>query len=136
MTTHLEQAKQFLESNAEYKETHLSEILELINDLMLNWKNAIIKGSKEEQTQAIERLNQVRGLLKDYFEKVKESLGLSPEEIEQLVEYAKKRTTPNQEKIVSFSKEFKRHSDEIVEMVGKKKKMKKRRASRASWISS
>ncbi|VHO04049.1 hypothetical protein [Candidatus Rhabdochlamydia sp. T3358] len=136
MTTHLEQAKQFLESNAEYKETHLSEILELINDLMLTWKNAIIKGSKEEQTQAIERLNQVRGLLKDYFEKVKENLGLSPEEIEQLVEYATKKNTPNQEKIVSFSKEFKKHSDEILEIVGRNKKIKKQRAPRASWISS
>lgn len=136
MTTHLEQAKQFLESNVEYKETHLSEILELINDLMLNWKNAIIKGSKEEQIQAIEKLNQVRGLLKDYFEKVKENLGLSPEEIKQLVEYATKRNTPNQEKIVSFSKEFKKHSDEILDMVGKKKKLKKRRAPRASWIAS
>ncbi|PWU15359.1 MAG: hypothetical protein C5B45_02690 [Chlamydiae bacterium] len=136
MATHLEQARQFLESNIEYKETHLSEILELINDLMLNWKNAIIKGSKEEQSQAIERLNRVRGLLKEYFEKVKENLGLSPEEIEQLIEYATKRNTPNQEKIVSFSKEFKKHSDEIVEMVGKKKKMQKRRASRARWIAS
>lgn len=136
MTTHLEQAKQFLESNAEYKETHLSELLELINDLMLNWKNAIIKGSKEEQTQSIERLNQVRGLLKDYFEKVKENLGLTPKEIEQLVEYAIERNAPNQEKIVSFSKEFKKHSNEILEMVGKKKKMKKRHALRANWISS
>ncbi|VHO04055.1 hypothetical protein RHT_01201 [Candidatus Rhabdochlamydia sp. T3358] len=103
---------------------------------MLTWKNAIIKGSKEEQTQAIERLNQVRGLLKDYFEKVKENLGLSPEEIEQLVEYATKKNTPNQEKIVSFSKEFKKHSDEILEIVGRNKKIKKQRAPRASWISS
>jgi hypothetical protein len=136
MATHLEQAKQFLESNAEYKETHLSEILELINDLMLSWKNAMIKGSKEEQIQAMERLSQVQSLLKDYLEKVKESLGLSKEEIEQLVEYATKRNTPNQEKIVSFSKEFKKHSDEIFEMVRKKKKIKKRHSSRASWIAS
>ncbi|MGL4540011.1 MAG: hypothetical protein ACRCU0_03450 [Candidatus Rhabdochlamydia sp.] len=135
MATHLEQAKQFLESNVEYKDTHLSEILDLINDLMLNWKSAIMKGSQEEQAEAIKRLNQVRGLLQDYFNKVKESLGLSPEEIQQLVEYATKANTPNQEKIVSFSKEFERHSDEIVEMVGKKKKPKKKRASRASWIS-
>lgn len=136
MATHLEQAKQFLESNVEYKDTHLSEILDLINELMLNWKSAIMKGSQEEQAEAIKRLNEVRGLLQDYFNKVKESLGLSPEEIKQLVEHATKSNTPNQEKIVSFSKEFERHSDEIVEMVGKKKKPKKQRTSRANWISS
>lgn len=136
MATHLEQVKQFLESSIEYKDTHLSEILDLINDLMLDWKSALIKGSKEEQELAIKRLNQVRGLLQDYFEKVKESLGLSPQEIEQLVEHATKRNAPNQEKIVNFSKEFNRHSEEIEEMVQKKKKPKKQRASRARWIAS
>lgn len=136
MATHLEQAKQFLDSNVEYKDTHLSEILDLINDLMLNWKSAIMKGSQEEQAEAVKRLNQVRGLLQDYFNKIKESLGLNKEEIEQLVAYARKGKNSNQEKIVSFSKEFERHSNEIVEIVGKKKKSKKKRASRASWISS
>lgn len=135
MATHLEQAQQFLDSNVEYKDTHLSEMLDLINDLMLNWKSAIMKGSQEEQAEAVKRLNQVRGLLQDYFNKIKESLGLNKEEIEQLVAYATKGKTPNQEKIVSFRKEFERHSEEIVEMVGKKKP-KKKRASRASWISS
>lgn len=136
MATHLEQTKQFLDAGAEYKDTHLSEILELINDLMINWKQAIAKGSKEEQAEAIKRINQVRGLLKDYFEKVREELHINAEEVQQLVQYTMKKDTPNREKIVNFCQEFEKHSEEIVGMLGKKKKRVKRRAPRASWIQS
>ena len=136
MATHLEQTKQFLDAGAEYKDTHLSDILGLVNDLMVNWKQAIAKGSKEEQAEAIKRINQVRGLLKDYFEKMREELHINAEEVEQLVEYAMKKDTPNREKIVHFCQEFEKHSEEIVGMVGKKEKRVKRRAPRASWIQS
>jgi ElaB/YqjD/DUF883 family membrane-anchored ribosome-binding protein len=134
-TTFLAQTEQFINAEAEHKDAYLQEILDTINDLMMEWKEAIVSGSKERQDEAIGKINQVRGVLKDYLEKAKEDLNLNSEEMKQVVQYVVDKS-PNQEKMKSFQKDFEKESEEIVELLGEKKKHVKRRLPRTGWIQS
>lgn len=135
MATFLEQTQQFLNADVEQRDMYLQGILETINDLMLDWKRAIVNGSKKEQHEVIEKINEARGVLKDYFEKAKEELNLNSQEMEQIAQHAMDKS-PSRERIVDFRKEFENHSEEIVNLVGKKKKDIKKRTIRAGWIQS
>lgn len=135
MATFLEQTQQLLDADQEHRGIYLEEILAAINNLMLEWKKAIVSGSKKEQHAAIEKINEARGFLKDYFEKTREELNLNSQEMEQIVQYAMDKS-PSKERIVGFQKEFEKHSEEIVNLVGKKKKDIKKRTARTGWIQS
>ena len=73
----IEKIETFLEEDVEYKDTHFEELLNLMNKLMADLKEAVSKGSQEQQKMAAEKLEQARHLLYDYLESATEKLGLA-----------------------------------------------------------
>ncbi|PWU13326.1 MAG: hypothetical protein C5B45_06160 [Chlamydiae bacterium] len=138
----IEKIKTFLGEHVEYKDDHFEELLNLINKLMVDLKEAISKGSQEQQKIAAEKLEQARHLLYDYLESATEKLGLEQDQLQLILSYFLNTASPNRDKLVVFQQEFEKNTKEVEKLLDTKIPQKKKRATlkkyaqKSSWVQS
>lgn len=122
----IEKIETFLEEGVEYKDTHFEELLNLMNKLMTDLKEAVSKGSQEQQKIAAEKLEQARHLLYDYLESATEKLGLEQDQLQLILSYFFNTASPHRDKLVIFQQEFEKNSKEVEKLLDAKIPQKKR----------
>jgi len=138
----IERIETFLGKNVEYKDVHFEELLNLINKLMIDLKEAVSKGSQEQQKIAAERLEQARHLLYDYLESATEKLGLEQDQLQLILSYFLNTASPHRDKLVVFKQEFEKNTEEVEKLLDAKIPQKKKRgtlkkyAQKSSWVQS
>ena len=98
----IEKIEIFLEEGMEYKDVHFEELLNLMNKLMVDLKEAVSKGSQKQQKIAAEKLEQARHLLYDYLESATEKLGLEQDQLQLILSYFLNTASPHRDKLVVF----------------------------------
>ncbi|HEV3269444.1 MAG TPA: hypothetical protein VGZ69_02205 [Candidatus Rhabdochlamydia sp.] len=138
----IEKIETFLEEDVEYKDVHFEELLNLINKLMVDLKEAVSKGSQEQQKIAAEKLEQARHLLYDYLESATEKLGLEQDQLQLILSYFLNTASPHRDKLVVFQQEFEKNTEEVEKLLDAKIPQKKKRATlkkyaqKSSWVQS
>lgn len=138
----IEKIETFLEEDVEYKDTHFEELLNLMNKLMADLKEAVSKGSQEQQKMAAEKLEQARHLLYDYLEAATEKLGLEQDQLQLILSYFLNTASPHRDKLVVFQQEFEKNTEEVEKLLDAKMPQKKKRgalkkyAQKSSWVQS
>ena len=138
----IEKIETFLEEGVEYKDVHFEELLNLINKLMVDLKEAVSKGSQEQQKIAAEKLEQARHLLYDYLESATEKLGLEQDQLQLILSYFLNTASPHRDKLVVFQQEFEKNTEEVEKLLDAKIPQKKKRgtlkkyAQKSSWVQS
>lgn len=138
----IEKIETFLEEDVEYKDTHFEELLSLMNKLMVDLKEAVSKGSQEQQKIAAEKLEQARHLLYDYLESATEKLGLEQDQLQLILSYFLNTASPHRDKLVVFQQEFEKNTEEVEKLLDakipqkKKKGRLKKYAQKSSWVQS
>ena len=132
----------YLEEGVEYKDVHFEEVLNLMNKLMVDLKEAVSKGSIEQQKIAGEKLEQARHLLYDYLESATEKLGLEQDQLQLILSYFFNTASPHRDRLVVFQQEFEKNTQEIEKILDAKIPQKKKRyslkkyAQKSSWVQS
>ncbi|MGL5625955.1 MAG: hypothetical protein ACRDDW_00350 [Candidatus Rhabdochlamydia sp.] len=138
----IERIETFLKGDVEYKNTHFDELLNLINKLMVDIKEAVAKGSREQQKASAEKLEQARRLLYDYLESATEKLGLEQDQLQLILSYFLNTASPHRDKLVIFQQEFEKNTKEVETLLDAKIPQKKKRgplkkyAQKSSWVQS
>lgn len=138
----IEKIETFLEEDVEYKDTHFEELLNLMNKLMADLKEAVSKGSQEQQKVAAEKLEQARHLLYDYLESATEKLGLEQDQLQLILSYFLNTASPHRDKLVVFQQEFEKNTEEVEKLLDAKIPQKKKRgtlkkyAQKSNWVQS
>lgn len=138
----IEKIETFLEEDVEYKDTHFEELLNLMNKLMADLKEAVSKGSQEQQKAAAEKLEQARHLLYDYLESATEKLGLEQDQLQLILSYFLNTASPHRDRLVVFQQEFEKNTEEVEKLLDAKIPQKKKRgtlkkyAQKSNWVQS
>lgn len=138
----IEKIETFLQGDVEYKDMHFEELLKLINKLMVDLKEAVSKGSREQQKLSAEKLEQARRLLYDYLESATEKLGLDQDQLQLILSYFLNTASPHRDKLVIFQQEFEKNTEEVEKLLDAKIPQKKKRgrlkkyAQKSSWVQS
>lgn len=138
----IEKIEHFLQGDGAFKESHFEELLNLMNKLMVDLKEAVSKGGQEQQKIAADKLEQARRLLYDYLESATESLGLEQEQLQLILSYFLNTASPHRDKLVIFQQEFEKNTEEVEKLLNAKIPQKKKRstlkkyAQKSSWMQS
>lgn len=138
----IEKIETFLQGDIEFKESHFGDLLHLISKMMVDLKEAVTKGSQEQQKIAAEKLKQTRCLLYDYFDSATEKLGLEEEQLQQILPYFLNTASSHRDKLVVFQQEFEKNTEEVEKLIDAKIPKKKKRstlkkyAQKSSWVQS
>ena len=138
----IEKIEIFLEEGMEYKDVRFEELLNLMNKLMVDLKEAVSEGSQKQQKIAAEKLEQARHLLYDYLESATEKLGLEQDQLQLILSYFLNTASPHRDKLVVFQQEFEKNTEEVEKLLDAKIPQKKKRdtlkkyAQKSSWVQS
>lgn len=132
----------FLEEDVEYKDTHFEEVLNLMNKLMIDLKEAVSQGNLQQQKIAAEKLEKARHLLYSYLESATEKLGLEQDQLQLILSYFFNTSSSHLDKLVIFREEFEKNTGEIEKLLDarlpqkKKKTLIKKYAQKSHWLPS
>jgi hypothetical protein len=138
----IEEIENFLQGNLEFKEAHFEELLYVMNKLMVDLKEAISRGSQEQQQLAANKLEQARHLLYNYLESATEKLGLEQEQMQLILSYFLNTASPHRDKLVIFQREFEKNTEEVEKLIDakipkqRKRNPLKKYARKSNWVQS